>query len=225
MDCKVCNFRSQAARYLQMEELEYLSKNCAEVHLRPGDNIIREGSLSSHIIYIKEGLAKIHKDGPQNEDHLLKLAGPGAYIGIQTILADKVHQYSVSALENSLVCFIDSLSFKELIRRNPSFSYELILYLCREEINFYDRVAALSNRQVHGRLAQSILHIARMKGSLDKSFHLPLSRKELASMINASRESVSRALQEMVNSQIIRLKGRDIEITSLEILEKISKSG
>lgn len=226
MKCKQCVFRSVAAHTLDSRELEYLSVNCAEVRMKAGEIVIKEGSLSSHIAYLKDGLVKIHKGSSREGDHLLKLAGNGSYIGIQTILADRIHQYSATCLSEVRICFIDIRSFRELLKRNHEFSYEVILYLCRDELNYFDRVTALSNRQVHGRLAHALLYMSAMVGSSgDKSFRMPITRKELASMINASRESVSRALQEMVRSGMIWLDGRNIRILSEKLLHKISESG
>ena len=155
---------------------------------------------------------------------MLKLAGPGSYIGIQTILADRVHQYSATCVKPSRICYIDIYSFKELLKRNRDFSFEMIIYLCKDELRYFDRIAALSSRQVHGRLAYTILHLADLCSKDGRSYEIPLSRLEIASMINTSRESVSRALRELQESGMIKMEQRKLEILSRDGLGKISRN-
>ncbi len=226
MDCVNCKFRSRTAHYLNSEELTYMASNCAVVKHRAGEVIIKEGMHSTHVAYIKSGLAKVHKEaGAGGVETILKLSGSGSYIGIQTVLADPVHQFSVTCLEDSELCYIDIHSFRELLRRNASFSYETIIYLCRDELQHFQRLISLSNRQVNGRIAHAILCFSELRGSREDSFLLPLSRAEIGNLVNASRESVSRVVQDLHQSGIIRLRGRKLEIIDRERLTKLARSG
>jgi CRP/FNR family transcriptional regulator len=226
MDCVNCKFRSRTANYLNNEELGYMSSNCAVVKHKAGEIIIKEGMHSTHVAYIKSGLAKVHKEaGPEGIETILKLSGAGSYIGIQTVLADPVHQFSVTCLENSELCYIDIHSFRELLRRNPAFSYETILYLCQDELQHFNRLISLSNRQVNGRIAHAILCFSSLRGKEEDIFTLPLTRMEIGSLVNASRESVSRVLQDLHQSGIIRLKGRKLEILDRSLLNVLARKG
>ena len=155
--CETCAIRSKAVETLKPDELHLLSENCAEVMLKPGELIIKEGLLSSHIAFLKSGLAKICKKGVRDIDQILKIVQPGSYIGMQTVLSNKIHQYSASAVEESMVCYIDIWSFRELINRNAQFANELILFLCREELSYFNRFVNVPQKQVDGRLADTIL--------------------------------------------------------------------
>ena len=103
-DCNICKIRSEAVNALKPGEVNFLQNNCAEVDLSAGDIIIKEGTLSSHIAYLKQGLAKLHKRGVKGSDQILKILQPGSYIGMQTVLSSKIHEYSASTIEDSKVC-------------------------------------------------------------------------------------------------------------------------
>lgn len=224
VECPYCAFKSRAVETLTDEELIMMNENCAEVQCKPGEHIIKEGTLSSHIAYLKCGLAKIHMTGPSGQDQILKIVSQGSYIGIQTILTDKIHRYSASALKDCIVCYIDINLFKELIKRNSQFAFEMIMYLCTDELSYFERFVNLSQKQVNGRLADSLLYFSNTVSKND-DFKLPLSRNDLAALIGARRESVTRALKEFSDTGVIKLDGKQVKITNKDLLNKISVNG
>lgn len=224
MNCKNCKIKSKAAGTLNKEELELLSENCAEVVVEKGEYLIKEGQLSSHIAYVKSGLVKIHMSGPRSVDQILRIAMPGSYIGVQTILTNRIHQYSASALEASTVCFIDNQSFKELISRNSKFANELLLYVCNDELQYFHRIVNHSQKQVNGRMAETLLFFAD-EVYKTSAYELPLSRNDLAALICTTRESATRSLKELSDLQIIHVKGKSIQLKDRSFLEKISLKG
>lgn len=108
-ECTDCAIRSKAVNTLSKEEFKFHSENCAELVLEAGETIFKEGQLSSHIAYLKSGLAKINKTGITGSNQILKIVQPSRYIGLQAILANKVHQYSASVIEKSRVCYVDAV--------------------------------------------------------------------------------------------------------------------
>lgn len=222
--CTFCEFKSVAAKSLDEEELQFMNRNCAEVLMQSGDQIFKEGTLSSHIAYIKHGLAKVHAAGPSGKEQILKLASSGAYIGIQTILAAKVHLFSATCLKESHICYIDNTFFRSLILKNSLFASGLITYLCRDELDYFKRFLALSQKQVNGRLADALIYFSEMNEGAAE-YHLPLDRSELASFTGTTRESVTRAFGEMVKSDVIKLTGRKLEILKPQVLAEISQKG
>jgi len=224
-ECEFCAIKSKAVGTLNPEELDILKQNCAEVLLQPGENIIKEGLLSSHVAYLKNGLAKISKKGAKGIDQILKLVRPGSYLGLQTVLSNKIHQYSASAVEESVICYIDILSFKELIMRNAQFANELILYMCHDELSYFNRFVNVQQKQVIGRLADNILYFSNEINEGAEEFVIPLSRSDLAALVGATRESVTRAIKELSDIGTIRVNGKQFTILNDKLLEKISHKG
>lgn len=223
--CETCVIRSKAVETLNHEEILLLSENCAEVSLKSGELIIKEGLLSSHIAFLKSGLAKICKKGVKEIDQILKIVQPGSYIGMQTVLSNKIHQYSASAVEECTVCYIDIWSFRELINRNAQFANELILFLCREELSYFSRFVNVHQKQVDGRLADTVLFFSEEIYEGANKFRIPLSRNDLAALVCATRESVTRAIKDLSDIDTIRVDGKNFEIINYDLLKKISEKG
>lgn len=221
--CESCKIKSSAAKVLNSAELKKLGKNCVEVNFKKGDIIFKQKALSSNIIYVKSGLVKIHIIGPKSEQIIRIIKAP-SYLGIPTTFSGKVNQYSATAVEHTSVCFIDIVVFKYFIYKNEKFAYEIIIELCRNELNFFKRFVNRTQKHIHGRIADVLMFFYK-EIYKKKEFLLPLTRNELGNFSDTSRESVCRILTEFNNDGIIKLNGKKIKILNEQILEKISKKG
>jgi len=221
--CKFCKHKSRASEQLSDTELSAQSDNCAECRFKKGDRIIRQGTLSSNVVFLREGLVKLHMTGPLHEQ-IIKLTNGPSYLGLPTTFGDKVNHYSATAIEDSLVCFIDLNTFRTFIMNNPNFAYELFIEQCINELNSYHRCVNRTQKQVSGSLAENLLFFADDIYHSDE-FILPLSREELGNMIDASRESVCRTLNDFQNEGLIQIDSKKIKLLDKNRLQLISQYG
>ena len=222
-NCTTCRFMSKAAGTLNPEHLGFLSCNKAMVKFSKGDSIIKQGMFSTNIVYLRSGLAKIHITGPYQEQ-IVRLVKAPSYLGLPTSIGDKINQYSVTAISDAEVCFIDMETFRHLLKGNELFSYEIILELCRNELVAIRRCANRTQKQVRGNIADVILELADHIYESD-SFTLPISQAEIGNLVDTSRESISRTLSEFHKDGIIRFTGKNIEILNKKSLVLISQTG
>ncbi len=221
--CKFCSKRSAAAEHLGNDELEKLGHSCVEVSFSKGDIIFKQNALSSNIIYIKDGLVKVHIAGPEREQ-ILKIAKGPTYLGIPTTFGDKVNHYSATALTETEVCFIDIGTFRDFIATNSDFAYEIIVDLCKNELSHFKRCVNQLQKQSPGRVAEALLYFADEIFNSD-SFLLPLTRNELGDLTGCSRENVSRILADFNGEEMVDINGKEIKILNKKLLEQISKAG
>jgi len=221
--CKFCNKRSLAAKHLGNEELERLGNNCNEVRFAKGDIIFKQNALSSNIIYIKEGLVKVHISGPEREQ-ILKISKGPAFLGIPTTFGEKINHYSATAINDTIVCFIDIMTFKGFIATNSEFSYEIIIDLCKNEIYNFHRCVNQLQKQGPGRVADALLFFADEIFERDH-IELPLLRHEFGDLTGNSRENVSRILTDFNREGLINLNGKNIELLKKDLLRQISEKG
>ena len=221
--CINCSVKSEATRVLNEKELNHLEKSCNEISFKKGELIIKEGTLTSNVIYLKSGIVKIHMNGPHRE-MIIRLVKAPSYLGLPSIFTDKINQYSVTALENTLTCFIDFKVFKQFIISNGNFALEIIEDLCKKEINDNHRWANQTQKNMNGKIAETLLCISKYIYDSD-SFELPLTQNELSDLTGTSRESVSRILNNFTQDGIIHQNGKKIQILNKEFLNKISLKG
>jgi CRP/FNR family transcriptional regulator len=221
--CLLCEFKSLATQKLNDEELEVLSANCITVKFAKGTNIIKQGTYSTNIAFLKRGIVKIHITGPYHEQIVRILKAP-VYLGLQNTFGDKVNQYSVSAIGETEVCFIDTATFKDLIHNNNGFNDQIIIELCKSELNSYNGCVNRTQKQIRGKIADVLLNFSD-RVYVSNLFSLPITQEEIGNLVDSSRESVSRVLTEFVKDGIIEMSGRKIAIINRKLLERISENG
>ncbi len=222
-ECMTCSIKSTAENKLKDIELELLSYNCALTSFKKGEVLIRQGMLSTNVVYLRRGLVKLHIEGPYGDQIVRIIKAPG-YMGLPTTFGDKVNQYSITAISDAEVCFIDITIFRKLLYSNPDFSYEIMIDICRNELEIYNRCVNRSQKQLRGKIADVILELAGPIFNSD-TFTLPISQEEIGNLIDSSRESVSRILSEFEKDEIISLSGRKIEIKNRDSLLMVSAKG
>ena len=182
----------------------------------------KQDVFSSNIVYLKKGLVKVHITGA-NYEKIIKISKAPTYLGIATSFYEKTNGYSATAIENSSVCFISIDMFKKLIKTNTNFSQEIIVDLCKNELDFFNCSANRAQKNIIGRVADALLFFYQEIYE-NKKYNLPISRKEFGNFVDTSRESVCRVLSEFDNDKIIKVKGKKIEILDLNTLKTISKN-
>lgn len=222
-DCRLCGIKSKAALQLTDEEMERLSVNCTLVKFKKGDSIIKQGTFSTNVAYLRKGLAKVHITGPYHEQIVRVVKAP-SYMGLPTTFGDKINQYSVTVLESAEVCYIDISEFRYLLKLNPEFAYEIMMELCRNELEVFYRCANRTQKQMRGKIADVLLEFTNKIFQSD-AFLIPLTQAEIGNLVDATRESVSRIMAEFENDGIIGMKGRRIEIRNKDTLMMISANG
>jgi len=223
VSCSTCLLKSKAVESLGDDDLDLLGQSCVEVAFEKGETLFKQDALSSNIIYIQTGLVKIIIKGPQRKQ-ILRLKKAPCYLGLPTTMGDKINHYSAVALEHTKACFIDLNVFKSFLRLNTEFSYEIIIELCKNELDQFHRCVKLVQNQVFGRLATNLLYMADEIYESDE-FDLPLNRSDMADLVCTSRETVSRLLSNLAEEKIIDIHGKHIKINNKEMLRKISEKG
>lgn len=222
--CMVCKeLNKPCVEKLTMDEVEALNANRAEVSFKKGEVLCKQGAFASHIMYIREGLVKVYLEN-ENKNLILKVKSPGYYIGLNSLFRGNVFTYSASAFIDTKVCMINSETFKDMILENATFGAEIIKILNKSIVQTYDRLYNLTQKHLHGRLADIILCLAEHIHH-DHNFQMQITRKELGELSSMATESVIRILKEFKEEGIVTLNGRRIEIHNPERLRQISELG
>ena len=222
VNCKSCEIKSSAAKTLDASELENLEQNCVSVKFVKGDVIFKQGIFSSNIIYLTKGVVKTHIVADDKEQ-IIKFVKAPSYIGIPTTFEERINQYSATAISDAFLCIINIDTFKNFIYNNGKFTYEIIIDLCKNEMDLFKQYVNKNQKSIHGRLAETVLFFSNDIFGCDK-FIIPVSRVDLGNYIHTTRESISRIFSEFSEENIIKLSGKKISILDKEKLEEISIS-
>jgi CRP-like cAMP-binding protein len=224
INCRDCNLKSCAAAALNLNEIDQVNENSREASFNKGDIILHEGSMTSHIIYLKSGLVKEYQKGSNDKEQILQIVKKYNYLGLPSLFGDRINHYSYAALEDITVCYIDLNIFNRLIRQNGNFAYEILVAVSRDSLSNFHRFMNQSQKKTYGRVADALLYFSKIIYESD-SFEVPFSRQEFADLIGVSRESTTRVLTKFKEEGILLLNGRTIKIVYPDLLQQISKNG
>lgn len=176
------------------------------------------------MMFLKSGLAKIFKEGTKNKSTILRIVGPGHYVGLFSVFYDNLYQFSSVALDDSEIYYVPLPLINELIRENGQFAFHLIQQLGKDGMELMNKLIYFPQKQVPGRMAEILLFFATQIYESD-TYTLPLSRQELADLAYSTKESISRTLTEFKNDRMIEINDRHVELKSVDLLKILSKLG
>jgi CRP/FNR family transcriptional regulator len=166
----------------------------------------------------------VYLEGEAN-NLILKIAPENSLIGMPSIYeGNNTFVYSVSIYTESVVDLIDMNVFQHLLQTNLKFVFRALNIMNENIIQIYGRFFCLSNKQLHGRIADILLCL---KNRVYKSdlFEFAFSRSELAELTNMSTESVIRVMKNFKDDGLIIQKDKTLEILKPDMLNKISSLG
>ncbi|MCX6253263.1 MAG: Crp/Fnr family transcriptional regulator [Bacteroidia bacterium] len=222
--CASCDFRDVVFSYLNDPSIEELCNHKEEQFFRKGEIINHEGEKISNFKYLKSGLVKLYRRASTGEEQVITITRPFEFVSNMSIFSEERYQYSVSALEDSVVCMVKLGFIKELFLKNGGFAMGLLTKISMINDKIITQTLDIRQKNLIGRVAYVLLYFTK---EIYKSrvFDLPVSRKEIADYIGMSTANVIRTLSDFKKEGIIRVFGKTIEVVDIEKLEIISKRG
>jgi CRP-like cAMP-binding protein len=222
--CSVFEFDKSWYELLTEEEKLLIDEHSVSLNFKKGETVCKLGAFASHIYFLEEGLVKVYLE-EKNKNLILTLSTKNNLLGLSAIFdGNNKLPYSVSTYTDSRVRMIDIQIFRQLLKQNSEFSYRIINLLNESTAQIYGRFFSLTQKQLHGRLADILLCMSN-KIFKSKSFELPLSRADLGDLTGMSTESVIRMMKEFKDDGLIDMQCKSIELLDFARLERISEFG
>jgi len=222
MDSSECLWPSY--NELSPEQVIMIKENSFLVKHKKGEQIFRQDQPISHVMIICSGLVKLYKEVDPDKIIILRIVGPGNYIGNISVFYGNRYQHSATALEETETLYASLAEIKEIISSNGKYGLHFLKQLSTEGIMLIDKMINLSQKQIPGRIAEILLFFSR-EVYHSNDFTLPLSRQELADLVSSTKESISRTLTEFKNDRLIDIDDRKVILKSIDLLEILSRMG
>jgi len=210
--------------YLDEKSIEQLCDNKEEQAFRKGEIINLEGEKITNFKYLKSGLVKLYRRTSTGDEQVITITKPFEFVSNMSIFSEERYQYSVSALEDSVVCTVDLGFIKNLFLSNGPFAMGLLTKISNINDKIIRQTLDIRQKNLIGRVAFVLLYFTNEIYN-SRVFDLPVSRKEIADYIGMSTANVIRTLSDFKKEGIIRIFGKTIEIVDLARLEVISRRG
>jgi len=189
-----------------------------------GEVINHEGEKITDFKYLKTGLVKLYRRSANGEEQVITITRPFEFVSNMSIFSDEKYKYSVSALEDSVVCSVKLDYIKKLFLKNGGFASNLLTKISKISDKIINQTLDIRQKNLAGRVAYVLLYFTN-EIYRSRIFDIPVSRKEIADYIGMSTANVIRTLSDFKRDGIIKVFGKTIEIADIDKLEIISKRG
>ena len=193
------------------QQLAYLLPAVQHRRFPRGSYVIRAGEETDALYIILAGRAKVLIPDDDGNEVILSVIGPNEFFGEMGLLDDQPRSASVETLEACEMLRISRSAFMNCLKDNFDAAMLIIRNLVKRLREADRKIESLALIDVYGRVARLLIEMAQ---PVDGQWIIEKAppKQEIARMIGASREMVSRVVKDLNEKGVIRADKRKIYV-------------
>ncbi|SFC65773.1 CRP/FNR family transcriptional regulator, anaerobic regulatory protein [Alkalibacterium subtropicum] len=198
--------------HLDAEQMDEIMETVQSWSFKKGELVYRAGEKSDVLTIVNKGSLRIYRLSESGKEQLVRVLKPGEFTGELALFNETVHENYAEAMEPTSVCQITRADLQALLVKYPSISLKILQELSTRVDQSETQAARFTTESTEQRLA---LYLSDLLGPDSESsiVTLPLTKKDLASYIGTTPETVSRKLKELEEANLIeRISSSKIKI-------------
>ncbi len=220
----ICDIKAPCFQTLSNEEVELVRASKTQILYRKGENLTKQGTFASYILFVIDGVIKQYVEGDGNHNYNLRIIKQGDFVGLSSVFLNNTFNYSTIAITNTKVFLIEKEAISKIIKLNGEFAFNIITRYCEHNTILFDTIRNLMYKQINGRIAEALLNLEKEVYNYSSIFPL-LTRKDIADFAGTTTESAVKILKNFEKDGIIKLVDKNIIITNLKLLQEINEKG
>jgi CRP-like cAMP-binding protein len=199
---------------LPPHELEPIAQGTSEIGAVRGDIIFRRGDpcLGFHVVVY--GQVKLVFVSASGVERVVRLIGPGDGFGEALMFMGQNYIVTAEALRDTLLLHVGRDALFEQLDRNPGMARKMLAGLSRRLYSLMGDVEAYTLHTGAQRLIAFLLR--EWRGEEGQPFRIETSKAVVASRLNLTPEHFSRILRDLSDRKLLRVRGREFTILSIE---------
>ncbi|MGH8747804.1 MAG: Crp/Fnr family transcriptional regulator [Burkholderiales bacterium] len=191
------------------EQLRTLATVVTRKSVARSATVMVAGDLTDSLYIILAGRLKVMMSDAEGKEVILSILGPGEFFGEMGLIDDSPRSASVVAIEPCELLSIAKRDFGKCLADNFEMAMAVMRGLVRRLREADRKIGSLALLDVYGRVARLLLDMAdTVDGQKMVTKRLP--KQDIAKMIGASREMVSRVMKDLQLGGYIEMRGSTI---------------
>ncbi len=182
--------------------------------------ILFEDDPGDALYIVSTGQVKVVLIGEDGREVILSVLGEGDFFGEMSLIDDEPRSAHVIAMKDSNLLVLRRDDFQAQLEEHPKIALKLLKVLVQRLRRADEKIGGLVLLDVNGRVARLLLDLAEESGG--PKITRKLTHHTIAQMIGSSRETVSRAMRELVEKGCIEVSRREITITQADALRSMA---
>ena len=181
---------------LTNEQAQGIADSIVKRRFRRGELVIEAGRKSNALFILLTGRARVIAADARGREVILAVLQAGDYVGEMILIDNEPHSATVRTEVQSDMLVLGRPEFARCLPENSSLSYAIMRGLVQRLRNADRQIESLALLDVYGRVARSLLDMAETVGDA-RVIRSKVSRQDLAKIVGASREMVSRVMKDL----------------------------
>lgn len=206
--------------HLDQESQELISQKAYSKELKRGEFLYQAGDLDDSLYIVHQGQIRITHLAESGKEQLIRLLNPGDFTGEWTIFSDTgYHEHYAQASRASNICTIRRRDLEDLLAEYPNISREILKTMANRLQEAQKQTASIATEDVTTRIIYYLEGLAEFQDEDELTIKLPMKRKDLASYLGTTPETLSRRFKKLEEEELIQpLAKNKIYIPSVEDL-------
>lgn len=208
--------------HLENEQMQEIMGVIKGGSYKKGEIIYRDGDKSDSLYIVNTGKIRIYRLSESGKEQLVRILTPGDFTGELALFHESIHKSYAEAMKDTSVCMITRSDLQEFLLKYPSISLRILSEFSNRLDKSEEQTTRFATESVETRLA---FFLAECLDDQEKSMviELPMTKKDLASYLGTTPETISRKLGELEDEGYIKQRSnKKIEILDLDGLLLLS---
>jgi CRP/FNR family transcriptional regulator len=195
------------------------------LHASRGQIIYTAGSDLRRLLVVHRGRIAMRHLTPEGREQVVRVVEEGDVVGEATFVTGDPPDHEAVATADSELCTFDHADLVDLVRRHPAIAVRMLQAVTIRLVGAERMLAAFATSEVGARLAAWLLDQPSVAdGAGRRVVTLPMTKKEIATYLGTTPETMSRRLASLSRDGVIALAGRR-EIVLLDVPELEARAG
>lgn len=185
----------------EMDELTQITVYKKRTFIQTPDTFVEK------LFYVKSGRVRLFQLNAEGKMFILDILNEGNVFGELNSISLGTRTLYIEAIEESQICTIDQKRFETFMIEHPRMMLNMIGVLSKRVGEMSLLAQSMVLEKLSDKIVQVLVRLAKQFGHVRDGeymkIELPLSHQELASLVGASREAVTMALQELAQNKVI----------------------
>ena len=192
------------------DALASLSQAAVRRKVRRNAIVISEGDETDSLYIIEQGRVRVFAINDEGKEFILSNLDVGDFFGELALIDEGRRSASVMAVEPCTFLTISKEDVTTWLARHPENAMAMLKAMSRRLRGITEDLTSLALQDVYGRVVRLLLRDAKDEDGV--LITGPMTQQDIADMVGASREMVSRILQELKRGEYISSHGKRIVV-------------
>lgn len=195
---------------LAPDQVAQLATRVRPRHYAAGEQLYGAGERNPSLYVIHTGRVKVTRLSESGREQVVRVLGPGDFLGEASVLTGEPMDHFAVTVEAGEICSLHPRDLRDHLLSTPSVAVTMLATLSRRLGSTEEQLRAVTGDSAGRRVADYLLRLTADAGR--STVRLPVAKKDVASQLGITPETLSRKLTQLEDAGLVRLDGSSIQV-------------